>query len=106
MAETGKRRIRVRPTNILGWLVGGLSLLNLIEDLTPLTLFGKLKKWIHAYVAVVDQISDILFGWVHYRWVSISALETHALVVASVLIAAYFRAEFRNCRASAIMGHI
>ncbi len=81
--------------SIFGWIMGGLSLLELIEDLTPLMILGKLKKWLDAYSLLVDQVGNFLFGWIEIKWISISPLENHALVLAFILSAAYFRADYK-----------
>ncbi len=81
--------------SLLGWLFGGLSLLNLIEDLTPLTLLGKLKKWIDGYGLTVERIGDFIFGWISFKWISINHIETHLLVITLVIFSAVFRAEYK-----------
>ncbi|MFN9546788.1 MAG: hypothetical protein ACK6AD_06920 [Cyanobacteriota bacterium] len=84
--------------SLLGWISGGLSLLNLIEDLTPLKLFGKLEKWVQAYSLFIEKISDFLFGWINLQWINISPLEAHLLVITFVVVGAYFRVEFKAQR--------
>jgi hypothetical protein len=81
--------------SLLGWISGGLSLLNLIEDLTPLKLFRKLEKWVHAYSLFIEKISDFLFGWINLQWINISHLEAHLLVITFVVLGAYFRADYK-----------
>jgi hypothetical protein len=40
--------VRPRPAsrllNLFGWVMGGLSLVNLVHDLTPLDLYGRLSE--------------------------------------------------------------
>jgi hypothetical protein len=82
--------------SVMGWILGGLSLLNLVEDLTPLKLLGKLKKWMEAYTQFVETIGNFLFGWIDLWWMSISVQEMHALIIGQVILSAYYRAEVKT----------
>lgn len=73
-------------------IFGGLSLLNLIVDLSPISLNGKLLEWSKAYDALVESFVRPLFAWIHLYWISISTGEMHLLVIQSILIAGYIRA--------------
>ncbi len=95
MKNSEKHKNSYNISSLIGWLLGGLSLLNLIEDLTPLKLLGKLRKWMEAYSLAIDRIGDFLFGWIKYEWIGINTIETHALVIISVVVAASFRAEYK-----------
>jgi hypothetical protein len=81
------------PLRIMGWVLGGLSLLSLIEDLSPLELYGKLKLWLSAYTQFIGLISEGLFGWLEFRWISITFPESHVLVITSLFAAAFARAQ-------------
>ena len=37
------------PLRLVGWILGGLSLFNLIEAFSPLQFLGTLGKWMDAY---------------------------------------------------------
>ncbi len=76
-------------------IFGGLSLLNLIVDLSPISLNGKLLEWSKAYDALVESFVRPLFAWIHLYWISISTGEMHLLVIQSILIAGYIRASLR-----------
>ena len=69
--------------------------MNLIEDLTPLKLFGKLEKWVEAYSLFIEKTSDFLFGWINLQWINISHLEAHLLVITFVVLGAYFRVAYK-----------
>ena len=89
---------RLSPFSLLGWVLGGLSLLNLIEELSPLKILGKLKTWLDAYTSIVDDAGTFLFGWIDFKWIAIDQLEVHVLVIATIVASAYVRAEFSELR--------
>ena len=76
--------------------LGGLSLLNLIEELSPLKVLGKLKIWLDAYTSIVNDVGTFLFGWIDFRWIAIDELEVHVLIIATILVSAYARADMRE----------
>ena len=88
----------LRPLRVLGWLAGGLSLLNMIEDLSPLKVFGQLKSWLDAYTSFVSDLGAFLFGWIEYEWIAIDDREMHILILAMLLVGAYARAVGRMPR--------
>ena len=71
-----------------------MSLLNLVNDIGRVAVFGKLKTWLDAYVTFVSLMGNFLFGWIKLGWISVSPEEYHVLIVSGVLCAAYFRAEY------------
>lgn len=81
--------------SFMGWVLGGLSLLNLIEDLSPITLFGKLAKWVDAYNLLAQRVIEFLFGWIDYKWINISNLESHVLVLMFVILSARVRVDYQ-----------
>lgn len=95
MSAADDTRKNFSPLQILGWLTGALSSLNLIEELSPVKIYGNLKKWLDAYTDFVEKIGNFVFGWIHFDWVEVSDLEMHALAITTVLITAYCRADFR-----------
>ena len=89
-----KNKWRYSSFRILGWIFGGLSLLNLIEELSPLKLLGKIETWVNAYSELVSKINQVLFGWVDWKWISISDTDSHFLVLALILCSAMFKGGF------------
>lgn len=84
--------------NIAGWLMGALSLLQLIDGIEAVTLVGQAKKWLHAYSSLVEKISGFLFGWMQWRWFQISEIEAHLLVLVLLLLVAVGRASLKSGR--------
>ena len=98
--EKPERKVgrRLSPLSLLGWVMGGLSLLNLIEELSPLKVLGKLKTWLNAYTSIVNDVGTFLFGRIDFGWIAIDELEVHVLVIATILVGAYARADIREER--------
>lgn len=84
-----------RPLVALSYLLSTASLLNLIQDLSPLALYGKLKVWIDAYSLVVHSIGDFLFSWMHFAWLGISRTEHHVIAIAGLLGVSAYRATYK-----------
>ena len=74
-------RFSINLGNMIGWVFGALSVVNLINDFNWIELRGKLAKWIEAYGEFVHKLNKILFGWIDFYWFEISATETHFLIV-------------------------
>lgn len=87
--------IQVGVSRVLGWILGALSILNLVEDLNLTRIAGFLQQWLDAYSALTRFISDVLFGWIDFGWVSLSQAEANVMVLASVVSAAFSRAYAR-----------
>ena len=83
----------VLPIRALGWLLGGLSILNLADDLSRVSLYGKLKVWVDAYAQMIETVGPYVFGWMRFGWAAISPRELHVLVLAGICCSAYARAE-------------
>ena len=86
----------ISPFRLLGWTASGLSILELIDQLNAIHIYGLLKKWTGAYSSFVVHVKNLLFGWIHFGWMNVSKAEAHLLVISGILNAAYFRAEFRR----------
>ncbi|MFT3733033.1 MAG: hypothetical protein QM780_16700 [Hyphomicrobium sp.] len=93
MSEMSKSEgFRFNGLSVFGWVLGGLSVLNLIHDLSPIKLYGLVKDWAEGYQSLVEKIGTFLFGWIDWRWVSIDRNEMHIIVLAILLGAATMRA--------------
>ena len=66
--------------SIIGWVLGALSLLNLVEDLTPMKIVGKLRIWLEAYSSVIETIRFRVLGWIDFAWLNVDESEAHAIV--------------------------
>ncbi len=97
---TAPARQRITVVNVVSWVMGGLSCLNLIRDLTPLELFGRLREWLDAYASFVRRISVFLFDWIDWRWLSISATEDHVLIVTVLFALAWTRSTVSHYRST------
>jgi len=91
--EDEEKRKPIFGFRILGWVFGGLSILSLVQDLSPLLLYGKLKIWVEAYGGFVENIRAFLFGWINFGWISISSIEAHLLVINGIICFSFARAE-------------
>jgi hypothetical protein len=87
-----------KPFSVLGWVLAAMSLLNLVHDLTWVELSKKLADWVDAYAFLVHRLGSFLFGWIHFKWIGVSAEEHHVLVLASILLAALYRGELHHQR--------
>lgn len=92
MAEKSKARSQSRLMTPLGWVLGALSVMNLLKDLTPMKIYGLLGDWLQAYASFVAAIAEPLFGWIHWRWISVSANDAHVIVLTVVFCSALTRA--------------
>jgi hypothetical protein len=99
-AEMAEHDRDLHPSHIFAWVTGGLSLLHLIRDLSPVELFGLVKEWGDAYALLVRHTATLLFAWVNWRWMQVSENETHVLVLAVLLGAAFARATRKALRDS------
>jgi len=80
-----------------GWgalaaLAAALSIVYLIEDFGFIKLFGALKKWIDAWHQFVRVITNTLFGWANWRWISVTNEEGHVLLLSTIFSSAVVRA--------------
>ena len=89
-------RPRFGAASVISWILGALSLLNLIKDLTPLRLYGLLAEWVKAYSLFAETISLYVFGWLKNLGYELTEREAHVLIVCTILVAAVVRASGRN----------
>ncbi len=79
------------PLRFLQSIVGGLTLLNLINDLELITLYGKLAKWIDAYSLFIHRVTDFLFGWIDFLWFEVDNIEANLLIILSIISLTFWR---------------
>jgi len=85
-------RPNIQPVSaVFTWFTGALSLLQLIDELTPVKLLGLFEVWVAAYSSLVHRISSFFFGWMRWQWFRIDETEAHVLVLACLLGAAIAR---------------
>lgn len=77
-----KKALAIR---LLGWITGGLSVLNLIKDTTPLQLYGLVREWSDAYARLVEKIGAAVFGWINWSWIRIDNSENHVILIAIII---------------------
>ena len=96
MARTTVISPRKKPFafTVLGWVLGGLSLLNLIRDLTPMELYGLLLQWSDAYDAFVAKIGNFILGWINWRWITVDDSEYHVILLSVLVASALAKADF------------
>jgi hypothetical protein len=94
MLEPSKSQSSSNLLSVLGWVFGAMSVLNLVNDIGRVAVFGKLKTWLDAYVTFVSLMGNFFFGWIKLGWISVSPEEYHVLIVMGIFCAAYFRAEY------------
>jgi hypothetical protein len=87
-----KRRLAGVPIRILGWIIGALSVVNLIQDVNWITMKGAIFRWVDGYERLVTGSADFLFGWIDVSWLHVSAAETHAIVLLAVFLSSNFKA--------------
>ncbi len=78
--------------SLIGYVLGGLSLLDLAETLSPVELYGKLKTWFEAFERFVTLVRDVFFGWLEIYWFSVSPEEMSVIILALTLTFAVARA--------------
>jgi hypothetical protein len=89
---------KAKPLSVLGWGLGATSLLNLVHDLAWVELYNKLLAWLDAYSFLIHRLGSFLFGWIRFKWISVSTEEHHVLVLASILLAAQYRGQLHRQR--------
>ena len=86
-----KSKLSFGPLRLLAWVLGGVSVFNLVDEFSPLKLLGKLEQWMDAYSSFVNDITTFLFGWMEFRWMEINENEVHILVIALIIASAFAR---------------
>ncbi len=79
------------PLKFLQSIVGGLTLLNLINDLKLITLYGKLEEWIDAYSLFIHKVTVFLFGWIDFLWFKVDNIEANLVIIFSIMSLSFCR---------------
>ena len=66
---------------VLGWLIGGLSLVSLVQSSISFLLHPSIQLLINSYRLVVAEIFKFLTGWIGLAWFNISEIERHFIVI-------------------------
>ena len=72
MPGSNKTRKSSQLLSVIGWILGALSVMNLIKEFTPLKLAGLVLDWVTAYASFVSKVREVLFGWLDWHWMLIS----------------------------------
>jgi hypothetical protein len=75
-----------------GWLIGAASILNLIQDLSLLTIKGALQSWLLAYDKVIGQTVDVVLAWLPWFGKLLTKNEAHIIILSLILASAHARA--------------
>ena len=70
----------------LGWVLSAASLLNLIQDLSEHSIKSKLADWLAIYDRYVKAAGEVAFGWIDWRWISITDSELHVFVLGTISV--------------------
>ena len=80
-------------------ITSSLSLLYLINDLSPINLQDALLSWVDEYAFFVSTVRKFLFEWIinffnlrHPDWMSVSLNECHIFILSTIFLAAIIRA--------------
>ena len=92
MTEAGRKT--PLTVKFLAWVFASSSLLYIIEDITPLKLYGLIKKWSDAYALLVEKVFWPIFGWIKFDPIEIEPSEEHALVLCIIIGSAAGRASY------------
>lgn len=66
---------------VLGWLIGGLSLVSLVQSSISLLLHPSIQLLIGSYGLAVAELFKFLTGWIGLPWFNISEIERHFIVI-------------------------
>ena len=66
---------------VLGWLVGGLSLVYLMQAVISFRLHQSIQFLIISYQMTVYHAFSFLTGWINLSWFSLSDVERHFIVI-------------------------
>jgi hypothetical protein len=82
---TGRRRAITNPSysmaRVLAWLVGGLSLVSLVQLSISLRLHASVQLLIDSYRVIVAELFGLLTGWIGLAWFNVSELERHFIII-------------------------
>lgn len=82
----------LKPSSLLGYVLGGVSLLNLVKEFKLIKLYGLVKDWTDAFSSFILSVRDFLFGWIKISWLQITNFESYLLVILFLLVSSYLRA--------------
>ncbi len=73
------------PLRMLGLILGSLSLLSLVRELTFVEIHGLVREGLDGYDRLVERLGAFLFGWIDWRWIRLDDAESHVLVIGLLL---------------------
>lgn len=77
---------------VLGWIMGGFSLMTLIEGANLVKLRGLIEEWVDAYGFLVETVANALNDLIGIDWLKLDEIERHLVVILWVVMAALYRA--------------
>ena len=80
----------------LGWTLGAMSLLSIVDDFNWVKLHGYVLKWSTAYSDLTEKLRTLLFGWIDFGPFSVSSVEVHIMVIWTIFVTSYVRAAMRD----------
>ena len=75
----------------VGRLLAALGLLSLFDEAEVLKLRGQIEKLITTFSDISAALMRKLFGWIEFRWISVSEIEGHVLFLIIILGGAIMR---------------
>lgn len=69
---------------VLVWLIGGLSLVSLVQSSISLLLHPSIQLLVGSYGLAVSEFFKFLTGWIGLPWFNISSIEQHFIVIAVI----------------------
>jgi hypothetical protein len=97
---TNKRDNSVTVGSVARGLVGAIGIIGLLDDITPVTLYGHLQQWYKTYFGMIEKFRAFCFGWTEHlpvgldRYFGVTTLEAHLTVVLMLLLVSLQRAMF------------
>jgi hypothetical protein len=80
---------------VLGWLVGGLSLVYLVQALISFHLHQSIQFLIISYQMTVYHFFNFLTGWIDLSWFNLSDVERHFVVILAICQSALLNSSSR-----------
>lgn len=90
--QSDKPKSRITVSKVLTMALAAQGLLSVIDQFSPLVLYGYLQKWTASYNFLIDSLMGFLFGWIHLWWIELDTNEGRLLFLYAMLYAAYSRA--------------